>query len=389
LATAASGATWENAVADRGIRSLVHLQNSASTARVLNLLSVWRRHKDTPEYSQNPFFQNSRLNRALILKHRLRRDERDLFDRPRLTATKVVFPVDPYDLKMGGQFAFVGQKHFSRLLEDAFGRNEKNDSLDMQLLNLLDQLPSLDPYLMREELKRAGYRPAPCYLELSEGDLDRIFTFVQEEIEPLIRMSLGGQIGLASQTTKLATKILSNTLDSEMEPLRLVLRLNENEFAEGVFCWKGFLYYKWVNQQTVAEAPRIVDHIIQIQPLGKLDAPSRERIEAMRTALTSHFLTASDAIKSSLATYDTAYEELTKKANPTAFRDFLLTSPAYFAELGERLGVLQHVVSFWRFRFPPNQFVSVSGEELFDIFTDFQANLQAQERQPDTPRAYV
>jgi hypothetical protein len=53
-------------VADRGIRSLVHLQNSASTARVLNLLSTWVRHKDKPEYAAQPFFQNTRLNRDIF-----------------------------------------------------------------------------------------------------------------------------------------------------------------------------------------------------------------------------------------------------------------------------------------------------------------------------------
>jgi hypothetical protein len=62
---------------------------------VLNLLSTWVRHKDKPEYAAQPFFQNTRLNRAMFLKHRLRQDEMDLFDQPRLTATKIVFPVDP------------------------------------------------------------------------------------------------------------------------------------------------------------------------------------------------------------------------------------------------------------------------------------------------------
>jgi hypothetical protein len=354
-------------VADRGIRSLVHLQNSASTAQ--------------------PFFQNSRLNRAMILKHRLRQDELDLFDGPRLTATKIVFPVDPKDLKLGGRFAFIGQKNFSYLLEDVIGKNPKNEALDLPLLKLLDELPSLDPLLIREELKRNGYQPAGCYLELSEADLKRIFAFVQSEIEPLVRMSLDGQTGLAGQTARLVEKILSNTLDLEMQPLRQVLRLNEAEFAEGIFCWKGFLYYKWVYTGIAEKMPQIVNTIVQTRPLGRQDASTREALDRVRGVLVDRIFNTSNAIKTSLDNYDNAYLELTKNAKPLAFRDFLLKSPALFVEMGERLGVLQHLTSFCLFPFPPNRRTSVGAEELLDIFNDFEANLYTVDNHADKDHA--
>ena len=371
-------------MADRGIRSSVHLQNSASTARVLNLLSTWVRHKDKPEYAAQPFFQNTRLNRAMILKHRLRQDEMDLFDQPRLTATKIVFPVDPKDLKLGARFAFIGQKNFSYLLEDVIGRNPKNETVDLPLLKLLDELPSLDPFLIREELKRNGYQPAGCYLELSDADLKKIFAFVQSEIEPLVRMSLGGQTGLAGQSAKLVEKILSNTLDLEMQPLRQVLRLNEAEFAEGIFCWKGFLYYKWVYTGIAEKMPSIVATISQTMPLGRQDANTRATLDRVRGVLVDRIFSTSNAIKTSLDNYDTAYVELTKNGNPLAFRDFLLKSPALFVEIGERLGVLQHLTSFCLFRFPPNRRATVGVEELLDIFNDFEANLYTVENHPQT-----
>ena len=28
-----------------------------------------------------------------------------------------------------------------------------------------------------------------------------------------------------------------------LQPLRQVLRMNDSEFAEGIFCWKGFIYW--------------------------------------------------------------------------------------------------------------------------------------------------
>ena len=364
------------------IRSLIHLENSASTARVLNLLSNWRRHKDKPEYAAQPFFQSKALNRAMILKHQLKRDELDLFDHPRLSATKVVFPVDPTDLRAGGNIALIGQRHFNQMLEGVTGQNSESGARDLSLLKLLDGLPSFDPFLLREELKRNGYETATCYLELTDADLKKIFAFAQSEIEPLVRMSLGGGAGLATQTAKLVEKIFANNLDSEIQVLRQVLRLNETEFVEGIFCWKGFIYYKWVEQGVAAASPTVARTILQTKPLGKQDTSIREKLNKVRDILVDRMRSSSKSVKDSLDTYDNAYAELTAKTNPVPFREFLLSAPARFAELGERLGVLQHITSFCQFRFPPSERVMIGAEELLDILNDFEGALYV----PD-PRA--
>ena len=44
--------------------------------------------------------------------------------------------------------------------------------------------------------------------------------------------------------------------------------------------------------------------------------------------------------------------DLVEKQTPKTFRDFLLSAPHMFLELGEKLGAISHIVSFWRYRFP-------------------------------------
>ena len=176
---------------DRSVRNLVHLRSSASTARVLNLLNVYKEHGDTEEWAEKPMFRTPALNRSMIIKHRLRRDELDAFPIKRQVATKIVIPIDTNDLRTGGRFLFVGQRHFERLLKEAFGM--EHDHPDIAVLRLLDRLPSLDPFLLREQLKRNGVEPAPCYLAISESDMARMIHFVEEEIRPLVTLSLGGR----------------------------------------------------------------------------------------------------------------------------------------------------------------------------------------------------
>jgi hypothetical protein len=68
-----------SAVADRSYRSFENLERSASTARVLNLLKIYREKGKTSEWQDRPLFFNPKLNRCLIIKHRLRRNEYDRF----------------------------------------------------------------------------------------------------------------------------------------------------------------------------------------------------------------------------------------------------------------------------------------------------------------------
>ena len=61
---------------DRTIRRLSALQESASTARVLNLVRVHKMFPDDAAIKTAPFFRNKVLDRSLIVKHRLRPNDR-------------------------------------------------------------------------------------------------------------------------------------------------------------------------------------------------------------------------------------------------------------------------------------------------------------------------
>ena len=363
---------------DRSIRSLVNLKANASTSRVLNLLAVWKEHGDTDAYVEHPFFNSSVLNRAIIVKHRLRRDELDLFTARRQVATKVIMPLDHDDLKIGGRSFFVGQKDYARLVKEIAPSTEDNGMHDDELLKALDNLPSLDPFLLREKLQEAGFSPARCYFELSEGDSRRMYGFLRQELEPLISASFGSQPDVLEQkTAKLASKILSNANDDELEPLRLVLGMAKSEFAEGVFCWKGYVYYKWRMTELL---PRVKPVAMRISSIRTYDTANKDGalyIAASRRTLRRAISDACRTTHEALKVYDDAFLDLTRRGQPKAFREFLMRSPEMFQALGERLGALEHIVSFWRYRFPDNEPQAVRIEELRDIFMDFETSLGA------------
>ncbi len=365
-------------VKDRSVRSLTKLQSSASTARVLNLLLTYRKHGEEDDYRRAPFFSNHLLNRCIIVKHRLRSNELDLFDEYRSAATKILIPLDNTDLKMGARYLFVGQRSYADLLTDALGIRLESGSSDLRLLRIIDEIPSLDPFLLREQLRRLSFNPARCYFEVSDADVTRMFSFAQQEIEPLVNMSFSGDAAMATYSAKLVSKILSSEVDNDLDPLRMTLQLDPQQFDEGIFCWKAFLYYKWQLSELMPQLQVVIKELSTLQPGSRCDADLRAQIEASRLQIRRRVGLALEQVRTTMNIYDTAYRELTESGNARGFRDFLLAAPNLFHQLGERLAGVDHVVSFWRYRFPKDRMAVIQAEDLYDIFVDFEGGLNFQ-----------
>jgi len=165
-----------------------------------------------------------------------------------------------------------------------------------------------------------------------------------------------------------------------LEALRATLRLEPEQYQEGVFCWKGFLYYKWALSSLMADIVNVADEVVTVQAVGPSDRAAREYIERGRGVLRGRIMKTCEEVSRTLRYYDDAYAGLTRDGKPLAFRDFLPEAPALFARLGDQLGAVQHIVSFWRFRFGPKA-PPVGVDELIDIFMDFETGLMG--RGPD------
>lgn len=359
---------------DRTIRSLANLQGSASTARVLNLSRVFREHGHSEAWRDAPLFQNQVLNRSMVVKHRLRRDEVDRFRLRRYVATKIILPTDAEDLRVGGRYLFVGERGFEAKMMQAFGIGP--DHPDLHTMKVMDALPGLDPFLLREQLRRNGVTPAPCYFNLSEADLAAMIAFVAEEISPLVDLSLGPDWDLTADNpvARLTDKILSNSAGEDLSALGLTLRLAPEEYEEGIFCWKGFLYYKWVLRSVIGDVGSVIEAVRSVKPHGRPTNQQYAALDRSREIVRRRILTTCDTTAEMLRVYDDAFRGLTQEGRPTAFRDFLRDAPHLFAKLGERLGALQHIVSFWKYRMAKGK-TAPAADELIDLLADFEISL--------------
>jgi hypothetical protein len=373
-------------VTDRSIRSLIALEQSASTARVLNLVATHRRLPGDETLEAQPFFQNKLLNHGLVVKHRVRPHEQELFYRPVATVTKVMAPIDGNDLRCGARYLMMGQKDFDQAAEAMFGDLLKPGAPDRVVLDLINELPSLDPFLLKEHLRRNGFEPARGYFSITDADIARMYDFVRQEVMALVTLSSGPQGGAAA--SKLVDKLLSNSVDDSFEPLKATLRLNDKDYQDGVFCWRGFLYYKWVLAELTPQLGGVMAELSAIRARGPNTPDTSRYLPEAKERLQATVLKTVESVNEMLGVYDKAYRGLTQDGQPTGFRDFLLAAPAMFMALGEQTGAVQHIVSFWRYRFPPRKPAMVSPEELMDIFMDFEDSLVFLQ-EPETAHAAV
>lgn len=355
-----------------GLRDLTLIRASGSTARVFNLALVFERFGESAEFASNPLFKCQKLNRSLIIKHALRPHERALFDRPEPHTTKIVFPYSPTELGLGGTSVMMGEKHFDQLFRKAVGASvEKADyDADFELLCVLHELPSFDPFLLREQLRRVGCEPARCFFEISEADIANMLAFVADEIEPLTNLAFGAGGRRAEKLSmRLSEKLMTDENAQLLDPLRETLHLSHAEYRQGVFAWKGFLYYKWLlgklNARHSVFAPSFTDCGVICE-----DRPKRREIERLRREVLRRVERVLARAGEAMADYSNAFAALAR-GQPGRFRAFLLDAPARFIPLGEAVGVANHIHSLWGFRFPQGSPLRLEAGEALELLQEF------------------
>lgn len=359
-----------------GRRDLSLIRASGSTARVLNLAMIYERFGDTEDYNARPMFKSQRLNRALILKHVVRQHERDLFVRPVTSATKVILPYAASQLELGGISFLVNEMRFEKLMRDAVGsyEDETHFLADLELLRVIAALPSFDPFLMRERLRTMGIEPARAYFDIAEADVTRMRAFVSKEIAQLVSMAFaseGASAGGLSQ--RLADKLMTDETAKTLDPLRQTLRLSGEDYIEGVFAWKGFLYYKWLMEEIRPGLAMFKPRFAGLR-ISQATSEEREALANTRRDILEKMRMAMDKVDATLAEYAAAFSALAE-GQPTAFRDFLLKAPSLFIPIGEAVGVIRHIDSFWRFRFPDSAAPMMEADEAIEVLHDFETTV--------------
>ena len=106
-------------------------------------------------------------------------------------------------------------------------------------------------------------------------DVAQMQSYVAREIRKLIELAFANGSGGEGNSAKLVEALLSAEIDERLEPLRLTLRLDGDAYREGVFSWKGFLYYKWVLAAVWPQLEEVIEEMPKLKVIGPRDRRAR------------------------------------------------------------------------------------------------------------------
>jgi hypothetical protein len=193
--------------------------------------------------------------------------------------------------------------------------------------------------------------------------------FVTTELTRLT-MLLGSDESETS-AKRMVAAMLSSDVAEELAPLRETLNLTGEDFRQGVFSWRGFLYYKWSMAKFWPDVMGVLRQIKEIQPQGAVSRETQNELANARNVIITLVRDNGQDVSRILSVYDKSFSDLVAQQAPRAFRNFLLSAPETFLEMGEKMGAISHIVSFWRYRFPAGKPVKIDADELSTIFLDF------------------
>lgn len=358
---------------------LTFLKRGGSTSRVIDLVSIKERFGDTAGWTTDPMFFMSRLNKSFVVKHTLRAWERETLGGDRTSATKVIIPISDKDLSLGGHSIFVEDCQFERQLAEHLGVTADHPDFvaDVARLRALAELPSFDPYLLHEFFRRAGDRIDECYFVISDDELRRITEYVANQIDILVRKAMGGggDAATLAKSRKLAKVLFEDEDSPQLVVLRDALRMTAQEYRDGVFGWKGTLYYSWRAGDCYAELAAFLKDLKSLRVSG-LTGEDRTEIRSIIASIAQLSMGRWDRLKGRLDTYHDEFERFVQRGDPAALKSFMTRAPDLFVEMGEDIGRLQHVASYWKFWTKGRRLQSMPAQEAFDILPDFEAALQ-------------
>ena len=137
------------------------------------------------------------------------------------------------------------------------------------------------------------------------------------------------------------------------------------------------MYYKWCASDLLPKISAVSREIIAIRAGRANRADELSYIVAAKRQLMARIGMNIRDVTKTLATYDSFYSDLVTHGQPKSFREFLLCAPHMFTELGEKMGALGHITSFWRYQFPKKTIAAVDAEHLALIFHDFMVGVGA------------
>jgi len=296
------------------------------------------------------FFQTKRLNTIVLIKDTIPENER----RPGMptVGTKLYFPFNETNIYEGGRTIFMFDRAVANAIIGYCGEGAIKKELfdqDLRKLEILDRLPSLDPFLMKDAFLRQRIEINPAYFEVSPEAWAEIETFMLQKFEPLVLAAFPDSQSSDDKARTLIDKIWEARDLEALKPLIDAFRLPEAEALDIFASWKGIVFYSFQYQKEQAQLLALVRWLKENEvPVAGVTAAEAKELVTLLNGVKERLRAEWQAIEDVVRAYQTSYDKMFKeRTSSTEFLAFLKNSNETYWKVGNNIGKVYHAIYCW------------------------------------------
>ncbi|RED54172.1 hypothetical protein [Aestuariispira insulae] len=269
--------------------------------------------------------------------------------------TAIYIPKDAQDMPLGGYGIFLDDPLMPEHLKRHVGLDLENEDTqpDRKTLDVLQKIPSLDPFLLNESFKLASITINPNYISITENETAAIRHLIGNKVEPIIAKALNVEqgVGTSSKTQEFVDAIW-NPSNSTARIFIQAFGIKESEAPMVFEAWKGitFFYNEFANSRS--DIARMMDWLVSDDSLPseylRMGRSEKETVQMMRKSIIERIQNVINNNTSVFRNYETSYRRFIQKDDPTNFRRFLKKASQFYWKIGACNGVLAQCAITWQ-----------------------------------------
>ena len=320
--------------------------------------------KDDP---LGPMFRNRYLNESIVFKIV---DSVVVKGKRRYgVETLIYFPYNHQNIYEGGDSILVSDPaRAAKLLhkcglDPAKDDESENSVWDNDMMDMIDELPTLDPFLLKCKAQQLGIdgKLNEAYYNITLEEWNRIQKPIRQKIDALVRKALGMEKGDPSIDPELNIKIEQNIskflrkiweardIDG-IEDFVYGMEMPPERAPELFFAWKAICYYQVQFSEVEQSMRRLFAWIGNAKtalPLdfGGLRQETQDQIQRELKLLRALFRENYASIVSTLKNYEESYRLFIEDGKPGPFKEFLANADGYYVDLAACLSGNSHAIN--------------------------------------------
>ena len=304
--------------------------------------------------------------------------------RPIQTAIYVPKSSDEPDL--GGHAIFIGHPKYWDLMKNHCGVNvadKEANGNDMELLRLLEDVPSFDPFLLKTIFSEKKISINDNYLTVMKEEEIEVRQVIEQRVRPIVERAYNGMAPEEAETrTQSFIDGIWDPDSSDATAFIAAFRIEADAIPEVFGAWKGISYYQYQLQRIRPKIAELLGFLQSDNAVAtdarRLVGSERESLAMFRKDIHARLRNAYKNTQSILLQCDQAYDALIKEGNPLPFRDFLQTAVDKYWTLGACNCSLVLVSDVWQRYSGNGRTNKFEAEALKAMFTGMRSALSAE-----------